>query len=97
MIVIWTCDFPAGETVTVSGSIGQPTANYAVPGIGRRTVWEVDATITTQGPAPSTDVMQDLFSPDLRIPVQTSDHLNGSFGAFRFSADVQAQLTSGPA
>lgn len=91
-----TCDY-AGETIAVTGSVGQPTANYPVPGLGPRTVWEVDITITSQGPAQATDVMQELFSPDLRLPVQTTDHVTGSFGVIQFSSVIQSQLVSGPA
>ena len=90
------CDY-AGETISVTGSVGKATAGYQVPGLGPRTVWEVDITITTQGPAQATDAMQDLFSPDLRLPVQTTDHVSGSFGVIQFSSAIQSQLVSGPA
>jgi hypothetical protein len=91
-----TCDY-AGETIAVTGSVGKPTANYPVPGVGPRTVWEVDIAITSQGPAQATDTMQELFSPDLRLPVQTTDHVTGSFGVIQFSSVIQSQLVSGPA
>jgi hypothetical protein len=91
-----TCNYP-GETISVTGSVGSPTANYAVPGIGPRTVWEVDITITSQGPAQVTDVLQELFSPDLRLPVQTNERASGNLGVAQFSWDIQSQLVSGPA
>jgi hypothetical protein len=88
-----TCSF--GEKLAISGSIGQPS-QYAIPGVGTRTVWELDATITATGPAQATDTMRSLFSPDLRIPVTLNDDASGTFGVASFHASVQDKLKSLP-
>jgi hypothetical protein len=88
-----TCNF--GETATISGSVGQPS-QYAIPGLGTRTVWELDATITAQGTAQATSVIKSLFSPDLRVPATLNTDSSGTFGLTSFHAVVQDKLKSIP-
>jgi hypothetical protein len=93
-----------GATFSGKGECGRFTADVSGRISGTRAVqldgatietFVIETTVTTSGQLTSTSRLVDWYSKAHRLQVHTESHQEGTYGPFRFTSDLTADLISG--